>query len=67
MNTRTTEPDEQGNFKFDGLAPGKWMIKRLKPGGIGNIIREREGAIEFPWAFTIRDRQTTHYDLVLDE
>ncbi|MEM7167977.1 MAG: sigma-70 family RNA polymerase sigma factor [Planctomycetota bacterium] len=67
MNTHTTEPDEQGNFKFDGLAPGKWMIKRLKPGGIGNIIREREGAIDFPWAFTIRDQQTTHYDLLLDE
>lgn len=64
--TRRVGPD--GRYRFDGLMPGRWIVRRAEK-EISPLVTNTEvrpgNPRPLPWSCTVSEGQTTHHDLDL--
>jgi RNA polymerase sigma-70 factor (ECF subfamily) len=66
---RTLRTGSEGTFRFEGLTPGGWQVKRLvredDPASSGTSFRSGGKPVEFPIDLQVEEGKTTRFDLDL--
>ncbi|MFT5050959.1 MAG: hypothetical protein ACI8QZ_002366 [Chlamydiales bacterium] len=67
----TGRTDARGNFRFAGLTPGDWYVKRcaeeIREGWTNSSSSDNDGERELPWSCEVWPGRTTRFDLDLTE
>lgn len=67
---RTLRADKEGRFRLDGLTPGPWSVTRAEKELLAaddeqSYGEKPAGGIEYPVSCTVREGETTQFDLDL--